>query len=412
VKHSSTGVIPTYTLAVNVLASCGDGIIGPFENCDDSNQNSGDGCSSLCKIEYPTETEPNDTCATANGPLPVPSGVAGVVRAGSITPAGENDWYSFTIPVRADVRFETFDANGPSTCAAINTVIQAFAADCTTPLGVAQDQGGVGNCSRIDPTTLAYARQLAPGTYNVRVNAFSAAATFNYTVQARMMSECGNGLIEGFEQCDGGPTCDADCVLIPGCGNGLLEIGEACDDGNLTDSDGCSAVCLTEAGYSCAGTPGVCVLACGESTTTSPETCDDGNTLNGDGCDSSCATETTVAEIEPNGTIAEADTNAVGGLEITAASTIISGAIGVTGDQDFFRMTLAAPQIVRMETFDSTGDRCVSCCRTAQERRSSRTRRRKASAPARPSSRACPRAPTTCASTGATRAPSPTIACR
>ncbi|MBL8741177.1 MAG: hypothetical protein JNK04_08790, partial [Myxococcales bacterium] len=50
---------------------------------------------------------------------------------------------------------------------------------------------------------------------------------------------------------------------------------------------------------------------------------------------------------------------ALGGLEITGPSTIISGAIGVTGDQDFFRMTLATPQIVRMETFDSTGDDCT-----------------------------------------------------
>ncbi|MFK8031586.1 MAG: proprotein convertase P-domain-containing protein [Gammaproteobacteria bacterium] len=47
------------------------------------------------------------------------------------------------------------------------------------------------------------------------------------------------------------------------CGNGLLQGGEQCDDGNLIDGDGCSASCSVESGFSCdtpPGQPSVCEL--------------------------------------------------------------------------------------------------------------------------------------------------------
>jgi len=37
------------------------------------------------------------------------------------------------------------------------------------------------------------------------------------------------------------------------CGNGVVEGDEECDDGNITDRDGCSSVCLTE--FAAAGPP-------------------------------------------------------------------------------------------------------------------------------------------------------------
>jgi cysteine-rich repeat protein len=39
------------------------------------------------------------------------------------------------------------------------------------------------------------------------------------------------------------------------CGNGVLEPGEACDDNNTYSSDGCNAVCWTEAGFACSTPP-------------------------------------------------------------------------------------------------------------------------------------------------------------
>jgi uncharacterized protein (TIGR03382 family) len=42
------------------------------------------------------------------------------------------------------------------------------------------------------------------------------------------------------------------------CGNSILDGGETCDDGNNADGDGCAALCSTEPGYTCTGTPSVC----------------------------------------------------------------------------------------------------------------------------------------------------------
>ncbi len=100
---------------------------------------------------------------------------------------------------------------------------------------------------------------------------------------------CGNGTMEGGEQCDDGNStpgdgCSATCQTEqppPGCGNGTLDAGEQCDDGNNAPGDGCSSVCTKEA-----PPPG-----CGNGTLDPGEACDDGNTLNGDGCSSMCKTE-------------------------------------------------------------------------------------------------------------------------
>jgi cysteine-rich repeat protein len=85
---------------------------------------------------------------------------------------------------------------------------------------------------------------------------------------------CGNGTIEGVENCDGaelggedcttqvndpdpvGLACNADCLgfNVAGCGNalvcgnGLVEAGnnEQCDDGNVAAGDGCDDACQLE----------------------------------------------------------------------------------------------------------------------------------------------------------------------
>ncbi|HEX5063336.1 MAG TPA: DUF4215 domain-containing protein, partial [Kofleriaceae bacterium] len=62
-------------------------------------------------------------------------------------------------------------------------------------------------------------------------------------------------------------------------------------DGNTTATDGCSATCNIEPGFSCTGTPSVCTPNCGDGVVAGSETCDDGNTAAGDGCSASCALE-------------------------------------------------------------------------------------------------------------------------
>ena len=112
------------------------------------------------------------------------------------------------------------------------------------------------------------------------------------------------------------------------CGNGVIEGTEECDDGDATSGDGCSSTCAVEIG-SAARAPSSCPSTCGDgvkarmrsatgTTADSPqqhdaewdhqglqdfhvwgwvpkyahgEGCDDGNTSNLDGCSSTCAVE-------------------------------------------------------------------------------------------------------------------------
>ncbi len=59
---------------------------------------------------------------------------------------------------------------------------------------------------------------------------------------------CGDGIVNGPEECDGTLDCTEGCLLqpIPVCGNGVVESGEECDDNNTLSGDGCSSACLEE----------------------------------------------------------------------------------------------------------------------------------------------------------------------
>ena len=57
---------------------------------------------------------------------------------------------------------------------------------------------------------------------------------------------CGNGTVEGDEECDdGNQSDDDDCThrTKARCGDGIASRGEECDDGNDDDADGCSTEC-------------------------------------------------------------------------------------------------------------------------------------------------------------------------
>jgi cysteine-rich repeat protein len=62
-------------------------------------------------------------------------------------------------------------------------------------------------------------------------------------------SRCGDGRVEGAEECDDGNSNDSDACLSTckwaTCGDGHVRAGvEECDDGNQVDGDGCSSRCL------------------------------------------------------------------------------------------------------------------------------------------------------------------------
>ncbi|MFO0659451.1 MAG: myxococcus cysteine-rich repeat containing protein [Polyangiaceae bacterium] len=172
--------------------------------------------------------------------------------------AGDADWFAFTLTTYSDVSFETFDVQGLAL--RLDRYVRSsgrFKPDCTTALAPSATRwkskllASRWHCSR--PS------DLAPGTYFVKVNAYGSTDTFAYTLEASVVASCGDGVVEGSEQCDGSANCGTDCVIIPTCGDGVISAGEVCDDSNANNGDGCSSTCAIEPGYSCSGTPSVCV---------------------------------------------------------------------------------------------------------------------------------------------------------
>ncbi|WP_437676284.1 DVUA0089 family protein [Sorangium sp. So ce131] len=277
------------------IVRCGDGVVDGAEACDDGGTEGGDGCSATCQLEGTLpEAEPNNTPDQATaGQATAP----GVLFSASIDPAGDIDYFAVDVPRVSDLEIETFDASGPTSCDDVDTVVQLFAPDGAL-LGE-DDDGGEGTCS------LLAASITAPGTYYVLVEEYGGGVLPGYTLRARTTAVCGDGAVEGLEECDGGPACDATCQRVPTCGDGFLD---------------------------------------------APEVCDDGNTAVGDGCDPSCQLEGATAEVEPNATPADADAN--GAL---APSALFSGALSSPADVDVFAVRLASVSDLRLETFGSSG---------------------------------------------------------
>jgi cysteine-rich repeat protein len=100
----------------------------------------------------------------------------------------------------------------------------------------------------------------------------SATAT-GITLARLAFGVCGNGEIDGDEQCDdGNQIADDGCdrCTAPVCGNEKVEAGEQCDDGNPIANDGCTNCLLS---------------VCGDGIVdVGVEACDDGNTTPLDGC--------------------------------------------------------------------------------------------------------------------------------
>jgi cysteine-rich repeat protein len=91
---------------------------------------------------------------------------------------------------------------------------------------------------------------------------------------------CGDAKVDGLEECDDGNTDDNDfcsnkCVRQL-CRNGVLDLNEECDDGNTDPRDGCNNSCHR--------------VVCGDGKAEEQEECDDGNKREDDACSNLCTT--------------------------------------------------------------------------------------------------------------------------
>lgn len=201
-ESGQNATIASYELRVVLTPiACGNGILErSAEQCEDSNVTPGDGCSATCRIEAD---------ATFSG--------TGGTATGAISPAGDSDYFAVT--VTAGQYLSAFTSDGGAGCPG-DTTLELYGTDATTLLG-SDDDDGNGSCSDISPIRDLWARALPAGTYYLRVRGYNATTVItSYTLTVSIANSiCGNGAIEGPEQCD---------------------------DGDTTSNDGCSATCMWE----------------------------------------------------------------------------------------------------------------------------------------------------------------------
>lgn len=174
--------------------------------------------------------EPNDTATAAIG---LPGN--GTAVTAMINPAGDEDWYSVTVPANGWLRAETSDGMGGC---ALDTRIDVYSSTNAIAANRIAENDDINFqitppynlCSRVtpfqDPDVGADPDlfEMPAGTYYIRV------ATSNFAPNDT-----------------GAYTLVLD-VGAAACGNQLIEtsINEQCDDGNTSVGDGCDAACMLE----------------------------------------------------------------------------------------------------------------------------------------------------------------------
>ncbi len=220
---------------------CGNGYLNPGEECDDGNLSSGDGCSSVCKLEIV------DPCLSHGCRVTVVCGDA--VRAS--TEACDDG-----------------NTTGGDGCAS----------DCTVEPGSYCPIPGQ-RCVPIHP----HSPNCGNGTLESDLGESCDEGSLNglsghCPEDCGPIAVCGNAIIEAWagETCDEGVNdasyggCTSDCQQGPHCGDGVRNGPEACDLGDQNDAVGAATFggCLSN-----------CELGpyCGDGIVQSPyERCDDG----------------------------------------------------------------------------------------------------------------------------------------
>ncbi|MCB9532133.1 MAG: DUF4215 domain-containing protein [Myxococcales bacterium] len=288
-------------------AVCGNETTEIWESCDDGATEPFDGCSAECGIEispiagaqFVYETTIDDglplwfrldaDCSGANRP-----------RDSYFEPVAITNSNDFPIDIAVYVEWtgdgfvHLLDSSAPS---------GDFASACVA----GDDDFDSTLDSLIEAATIP-----AGETWYVFLSTFDAGDTIEAARLTVTTLGCGDGILAAGEECDDGANddgdgCSAGCLVESGffcagepsecaeivCGDEVIAHGETCDDGNDFSEDGCSSSCTIEEGYQCFATPSICELVtCGDDDITQPfESCEDGNTDGGDGCSAACIAE-------------------------------------------------------------------------------------------------------------------------
>lgn len=202
--------------AVEVELSCGDGRVDAAETCDDGNLISGDGCNSVCVLEYCGDglIQSGEVCDDGNL-------IDTDACPTSCLPAECGDGFTQASLEECD------DSNTLNNDGCTSTCVIERCGDGLVQSHESCDDGNTDEGDGCDAECI--------------------------------LESCGDGQLQGAELCDDGNELQTDdCLsscLPASCGDGfLLASVEECDDGNLVSLDGCDDTCQLESSDAGTGT--------------------------------------------------------------------------------------------------------------------------------------------------------------
>lgn len=285
------------------------------------------------------EVEPNDTLTQADGSVVSFNGSSKSLT-GQIDPSDDIDVFKLVVSAGTDLRFRTTDSTGDGCTPPVDTVLTL------------KDAGGTeieSNDDLTPPSLLCsgFERSLAPGTYYLEVAGFAGASTtFGYALQLTKLPVV---------------QLTGTSPASPAANNAPLAIGTA--------TAGAQVEIFTRS--TCAGTPagtgaaaqlatGIPVSIGANRTRSVYARARSGSTI-GLCTSSSLSFENTtgrptapLTEAEPNDTKVGA---VLQGVNVTPGQ-FVAGTLLDGNDIDLYTLTIAAPQVIHLETFDTTAGDC------------------------------------------------------
>ncbi|HEY6561789.1 MAG TPA: DUF4215 domain-containing protein [Polyangiaceae bacterium] len=200
------------------VAGCGNGEVERMEECDDGNQEPGDGCSDQCEREGVVSIEGGTTqnhCPHIAGyaAAPLQTAVGSYVTLTAVVLDREGDPW--------DLRWSAPQGNVVLTQDPSRAEYRCTVEGRHTLTLTLSDGTDCAETKQVDVTCVP------------------------------RIPVCGDDYVDPREECEDGNRVDGDgcssaCQLEPVCGDGVRHPPEACDDGNTIDGDGCASWCQAD----------------------------------------------------------------------------------------------------------------------------------------------------------------------
>jgi cysteine-rich repeat protein len=234
--HVQAGYACTGTPSV-CTQTCGNGVLDDGETCDDHNHTANDGCSATCQVEagHGTCAVPLDLVLTAQGAGHIGTGISDTATSTDQVHAAACDSDAAPVGDAPDHVWKFVNPVAQPVLISLDGDITEFdgvlrmthtACDVTTEVPddlLPDDQADGASDGCADLTVFGNERlnynMLPAGTYYITIdgNTVDDAGKYSFTVRAGDTAVCGNGVIEGSEQCDSSGAhdrCDANCHLV------------------------------------------------------------------------------------------------------------------------------------------------------------------------------------------------------